>query len=58
MKEISMHHTKGYQKALIKNTLRLNKTIRDRIEETQCTYYQSGQTDERFRDVGKIYIYI
>ena len=30
----SMHHTKGYQKVLIKNPLRLHETIRDKIEET------------------------
>ena len=48
-----MHNTKGYQTALIKNPLRLNETIRDKEEETQCTYYPSGQTDERLRDVGE-----
>jgi len=48
-----MHHTKGYQTALIQNPLRLNETIKDREEETKCTYYPSGQTDDRLRDVGE-----
>ena len=51
-----MHHAEGYQTALIKNPLRLIETIRDGIEETQCTYYPSGQADERLRDAG-VYIY-
>ena len=56
-RKISRHHTKGYQKALIKNPLRLNETIKDRIEETQCTNYPSRQIDERLRDVGE-HIYV